>query len=108
MENKQIFKSHEIRRALSESCLDKYFGLQVIENVFEGFNAIDIILDMQSAGVQQIAVTEKSSILFSFLCSMLEAGAKSVGRVLISKKARFAVDEDSYDTIEALLISIEG
>lgn len=101
-------KTNEIRRALSESSLNKFFGHQVIENVYEGFNAIDIILDMQAEGLQQIAVTDHSSILFGFLCAMSAAGAKIEGRILIDKMDRLAVDPDSYTTVEALLISIEG
>ena len=98
-------KTCEVMMATTPNRLNKYFGKTVIKNWYDE-EAADMILDLQEKGIHEFYITDHSSALFKLLTDLTAAGAKIEGRALIDERGSF--DSDSYETIEALKITIEG
>lgn len=96
-------KTCEVMMATTPNRLDKYFGRTVLRNLYNE-EAEDMIFDLKELGIKEFYITDKSSALFKFLMDLQKVGTIIEGRALISEKDNF--DPDSYDTIEALKITI--
>jgi len=96
-------KTCEVMMATTPNRLDKYFGKTVLRNLYNE-EAADMIFDLKELGIKEFYITDHSSALFKFLMDLQKVGTIIEGRDLIDEKDNF--DPDSYETIEALKITL--